>query len=171
MGIGLLEKWFGRSGPGIDGEPLATLIAGAIGGAAASGLMYLLSDVAALQLVLVPFATSILVVMGTPEAAPAQPRALIGGHVISTLAGIAILHLAGSSPLAAACAVGVAMLAMHLTRTFHPPAGIDPFIVVHFAEPWTYVLVPVLAGVLLLAAFAFVWHNLWRRGAWPRQWW
>ena len=167
----MFEKWFGKDGLKIDGEPLATLIAGAIGGAAASWLMYFLSDVAALQLILVPFATSILVVMGTPEAPPAQPRALIGGHVVSTLVGIAVLHAVGSSPLAAACAVGLAMLAMHLTRSFHPPAGIDPFIVVHYAQPWTYVLAPVLAGALLLAVFAFLWHNLWRRGAWPRQWW
>ena len=27
-------------------------------------------------------------------------------------------------------AVGLAMVAMHLTGTFHPPAGIDPLVVV-----------------------------------------
>ena len=167
----MLDRWLNKEGPRIDGVPLATLIAGAIGGGAASWLMYFLSDVAAVQLILVPFATSILLVMGTPDAAPAQPRALIGGHLVSTLVGIVVLYAAGSSPLAAAVAVGLAMLAMHLTRSFHPPAGIDPFIVVHYATPWTYLLMPVLAGVLLLAAFAFVWHNLWRRGTWPQQWW
>jgi CBS-domain-containing membrane protein len=155
----------------IEGRPLIIIVAGAVGGAVASWLMYVLSDLAAIQLMLVPFATSILLVMGTPEAEPAQPRALIGGHLISTLAGIAVLSVFGSSPLAAAGAVGLSMLAMHLTRSFHPPAGIDPFIVVHYGLSWTYLLMPVLIGVLLLAAFAFGWHNLWRRGAWPRQWW
>lgn len=160
QGWAAVERW-----------PPVGIVAGAVGGAAASWLMYVLSDLAAIQLMLVPFATSILLVMGTPEAAPAQPRALIGGHLVSTLVGIAVLYVAGSSPPAAAVAVGLAMLAMHLTRSFHPPAGIDPFIVVHYATPWTYLLMPVLAGVLLLAAFAFIWHNLWRRGTWPRQWW
>lgn len=162
-GRGPKQHWLKASG-----TPLAVIAAG---GALASWLMYFLADLAAMQLMLVPFATSILLVMGTPEAEPAQPRALIGGHLISTLAGIAVLYCFGSSPLAAAFAVGLAMLAMHLTGSFHPPAGIDPFIVVHYAMPGTYLLMPVLAGVLLLAAFAFGWHNLWRRGAWPRQWW
>jgi hypothetical protein len=39
--------------------------------------------------------------------APAQPRALIGGHVVTTLA----------------------VLAMYVTGTFHPPASINPLLV------------------------------------------
>jgi HPP family len=38
-----------------------------------------------------------------------------------------LLKLCGPAPWAAALAVGVAMIAMHLTGTFYPPAGIDPF--------------------------------------------
>ena len=155
----------------IDGRPAALIVAGALGGAVASWLMDALSKLAEMPLVIVPFATSILVVMGTPEAEPAQPRALIGGHLISTIAGIVVVHFTGPSPLAAAAAVGLAMLAMHLTRTFHPPAGIDPLIVVHNDLSWSFLLMPVTAGVLLLAAFAFVWHNASRRGAWPLRWW
>ncbi len=155
----------------IDGRPAALIAAGALGGAVASWLMDSLSKLAAMPLVIVPFATSILVVMGTPEAEPAQPRALIGGHLISTVTGIIVVHVAGPSPLAAAAAVGLAMLAMHLTRTFHPPAGIDPLIVVHNSLSWNFLLMPVAAGVLLLAAFAFVWHNASRRGSWPLRWW
>src|ERR1700732_1971302 len=46
-------------------------------------------------LVLIPFATSIVLVMGSPEAEPAQPRALIGGHIVATLVGFAVGRLAG----------------------------------------------------------------------------
>jgi CBS-domain-containing membrane protein len=155
----------------IDGKPLALLVAGAVGGAVASWLMGYLSDTAMMPLAIVPFATSILVVMGTPEAEPAQPRALIGGHLISTLCGLVVVHLAGPSPLAAAAAVGIAMLAMHLTRSFHPPAGIDPLIIVHQDMGWSFLLMPVATGALLLAAFAFVWHSATRRGSWPLRWW
>lgn len=157
-------------------RPLALILAGAIGGAAASWLMGYLADLAATPLALVPFATSILVVMGTPEAEPAQPRALICGHLISTLMGLAVVHITGPSPLAAAAAVGLAMIAMHLTRSFHPPAGIDPLIVVYNNLSWGFLLMPVAVGALLLAAFAYVWHNhvrldATRESAWPRQWW
>lgn len=53
--------------------------------------------------------------MGTPEAAP---RALIGGHLVATLAGLVVVKLAGPTPWAAALAVGPAMAAMHATSTF-----------------------------------------------------
>jgi CBS-domain-containing membrane protein len=118
---------------------------------------------------LVPFATSIVLVMGTPEAGPAQPRALVGGHLVSTLVGLVVVSLTGPSPWAAAGAVGLAMAAMHLTRTFHPPAGIDPLVVVVHDMPWSFLLVPVAVGAALLAAFAWIWHNLVRHGSWPVQ--
>jgi CBS-domain-containing membrane protein len=83
----------------------------------------------------VPFATSIVLVLGSPGVEAAQPRALIGGHLLSTVIGLIMLNLAGPAPWAAALAVGFAMVAMHATRTFHPPAGIDPLLVVVNAMP------------------------------------
>ena len=114
----------------------------------------------------VPFATSIVLVMGSPDAEPAQPRALVGGHLVSTVVGL-VMSAAGPSPWAAAVAVGLAMAAMQVTRTFHPPAGIDPL------SWWSQrhgLALSARAGGgrrLLLAAFALLWHNLMRRGAWP----
>ena len=147
------------------------VIAGAAGGAVAIGLMELMSEHAAFPLMFIPFATSIVLVMGTPEAEPAQPRALLGGHLISTVVGLLMLSVTGPSPWAAALAVGVAMAAMHATRTFHPPAGIDPLIAVAQDMPWTFLIAPVAVGALILAAFAWLWHNLVRRETWPARWW
>jgi hypothetical protein len=39
---------------------------------------------------------------------------------------------------------------MHLTSTFHPPARIEPLVVVVTDTPWS-----VATGALLLAAFAY----------------
>lgn len=154
----------------IDWRTIATVSAAATGGAVAIALMELLSTHSAFPLFVVPFATSIVLVMGTPDAAPAQPRALIGGHVIATLVGLIAVKIAGPSPWVAAVAVGLAIAAMHMTGTFHPPAGIDPLIVVVNDISWSFLLVPVGAGALLLSAFAFAWHNLFRRGSWPVRW-
>src|SRR5207302_7546394 len=150
---------------------IATIVAGAAGGALCIGLMEYLSVTAKYPLMTIPFATSIVLVMGTPEAAPAQPRALIGGHLVSTLAGLVVLALAGPSAWAAALAVGVAIAAMHATDTFHPPAGIDALIVVTYGLSWAFLLAPVAAGAVLLTVCAFVWHNLMARTAWPLRWW
>jgi CBS-domain-containing membrane protein len=148
-----------------------TIGAGAAGGALCIGLMEYLSARAEFPLMTVPFATSIVLVMGMPEAAPAQPRPLIGGHLVATLVGLAVLNLAGPSPWAAALAVGLAMAVMHATGTFHPPAGIDALIVVNYGLSWAFLAVPVAAGAVLLALCALVWHRLAGRTAWPLRWW
>jgi CBS-domain-containing membrane protein len=146
-------------------------IVGAAGGAVAIAFMVLISERAGMPLQFIPFATSIVLVMGSPDQEPAQPRALVGGHLISTVIGLVLVALTGPSPWAAACSVGLSMVAMHATRTFHPPAGIDPLIAVYYGKPWGFFLAPVAVGVGLLVVFAFAWHNAFQRGSWPRRWW
>ncbi|WFU17876.1 HPP family protein [Bradyrhizobium sp. CB3481] len=107
---------------------MAGAVAG-LGGAIAIGVMELFSSVAHYPLAVIPFATSIVLVIGSPNVEPAQPRALIGGHVLSALVGLAVLKLTGPYAWAAAAAVGLAILAMYVTGTFHPPAGINPLLV------------------------------------------
>jgi CBS-domain-containing membrane protein len=96
---------------------------------------------------------------------------LIGGQLLATVVDILVVKLAGPNPWAAAVAVGVAIIAMHWTRCFHPPAGIDPLVVVIHNMSWGFLLAPVATGATLLALFAFLWHNLARRGSWPLRWW
>jgi CBS-domain-containing membrane protein len=153
-------------------DPL-TAAEGAVAGlgvAVAIGVMEWLSLASHYPLAIIPFATSIALVVGSPDAEPAQPRALIGGHVVATLVGLAMVKLTGPSAWAAAAAVGLAILAMYLTGTFHPPAGIDPLLVVSNGLPWSFLLAPVLAGALLLTAFAYLWHRWLRRRRWPQRW-
>ncbi len=148
-----------------------TILAGAAGGTLCIGLMEFLSARADYPLMVVPFATSIVLVMGMPDALPAQPRALIGGHLVATLAGLVVVKLTGPAPWAAALAVGLAMAAMQATRTFHPPAGIDALIVVTYSLSWGFLLVPVAVGAIMLTLSAYAWHNWAARTAWPQRWW
>ena len=155
---------------------LLAVTAGATGGALAIGAMEFFSARAAYPLVAIPFATSIVLVLGSPQADPAQPRALIGGHLISTIVGLLAAKLLGPAPWVAAVAVGLAMIAMHLTDTFHPPAGIDPLVIVINDLSWSFLFAPVGIGVFLLALFAFAWHNAVARASnrgdiWPKRWW
>lgn len=150
-----------------------TVIAGVIAGlgaAIAIGAMEWLSIAARFPLAVIPFATSIVLVIGSPDAEPAQPRALIGGHVISTLVGLLVLKLTGPSAWAAAAGVGLAVLAMYLTGTFHPPAGINPLLVISNNLPWSFLFAPVFLGALLLTAFALAWHRYGGRTGWPQRW-
>jgi CBS-domain-containing membrane protein len=159
-----------------DRSQLLLTIAHAAGGMVAIALMEAFSIETMFPLVVLPFATSIVVVFGSPNAEPAQPRALVGGHLVSTILGLLVVKLCGPSLWAAAPAVGIAMVAMHLTRTFHPPAGIDPLVVVANNMSWGFLFVPIGVGSVLLVAVAFIWHNLIaccasKGDTWPVRWW
>jgi CBS-domain-containing membrane protein len=167
------SDWLKPAADAIRRNDHRNFLAGAVAGAGAAlaiGVMEWFSFASHVSLFAIPFATSIVLVIGSPEAEPAQPRAMLGGHVVATLAGLAVLHLTGPHAWAAAIAVGLAVLAMYVTDTFHPPAGINPLLVVSNGLPWSFLFVPVLAGALLLTAFAVVWHRLVRRRPWPRRW-
>ncbi len=164
------RDWLQAASDAIRSNDHRNALAGAVAGlgaAIAIGIMEWFSLASHFPLFIIPFATSIVLVIGSPEAEPAHPRALIGGHVVATLVGLAVLKLTGPQAWAAAAAVGLAVLAMYVTETFHPPAGINPLLVVSNSLPWSFLFVPVLAGAVLLAAFAYGWHRLTGRGPYP----
>ena len=45
----------------------------------------------------VPFGTSIVLALGSPEVEAAQPRALVGGHLVTRVVGLMVLTLAARS--------------------------------------------------------------------------
>jgi CBS-domain-containing membrane protein len=57
----------------------------------------------------------------------------------------------------------LATLAMLASRTLHPPAGIDAFLIPAYALPLGWVLNPVLIGALLLTGFSMGWRTIERR--------
>jgi CBS-domain-containing membrane protein len=78
--------------------------------------------------------------------------------------------LGGEQAWSGAAAVGLAVLALYVTGTFHPLAGIDPLLAVSNSPAMAFLFAPVLAGALLLTAFAYVWHRWIRRRPWPQRW-
>ena len=73
--------------------------------------------------------------------------------------GLMALWLFGAGPIAMAVGVGLAIAAMMLSRTMHPPAGGDPLIVILAGATPIFLLSPILAGTVLivLAGAAFGW--------------
>lgn len=129
----------------------------AIGASLAIGIMEVLASAVHEPLARVPFVTSIVLVTALPDSDPAQSRAVIFGHIVSCLAGLAAQLVLGPGETTSAVAVGLATLAMIATRTSHPPAGIDAFLMASQDLPAQWVLSPVLVGAVLLAGFARIW--------------
>jgi CBS-domain-containing membrane protein len=139
---------------------LRRAVLGGLGTAAAIAAMEAVAAHFGRPLALIPFVTSIVLVLCLPEAEPAKPRSLIGGHLASSLCGYLVLFALGNSPATVALAVGLSAFVMQVTRTMHPPAGIDPLLVVHEQLGPDFLIYVVLPGALALAAFAALWKRL-----------
>ena len=149
----------------------AQAIKAAVGGGLGLSLMVAFADWSHLAVEAVPFTTSIVLVMAAPESGQAQPRNIIGGHLLSALSGLVIWMVFGTNPLLAGPAVALSIAAMQLTGTLHPPAGINAVLFVTMHLSWQFVLMPVAVGALGLVAFAYVYHRLTAPGRWPKSWW
>jgi CBS-domain-containing membrane protein len=124
----------------------------------AIAIMEWLSAYAGEPLSRVPFVTSIVLVMMLPQSEAARPYAVLVGHASACIAGFTALYLAGTGGAASAVGVGLAGFLMLLLRAPHPPAGIDAFLVAGNDLPLRWSLSPVLAGCVLLVAFAQSWR-------------
>ncbi|MBF0096020.1 MAG: HPP family protein [Magnetococcales bacterium] len=123
------------------------------------------------------FGASAVLLYGAPSSPLAQPRNLLGGHLLSALVGVLVFQLAGSTLwLASALAVALAIVVMHLTRTLHPPGGATALIAVIGSETlhrlgFLYALVPVGLGAVCLLLVALLVNNLATERRYPVWWW
>jgi CBS-domain-containing membrane protein len=131
----------------------------ALGAGIAIAIMELLAALAGEPLARVPFVTSIVLVMALPSSEAAGPRAILGGHLLSSACGFACLWLIGPGETASAAGVGLATFSMIAFRAIHPPAGIGAFLVPLHRLPASWLLSPVLAGALLLTVYAKLWQK------------
>ena len=141
-------------------RPLPRIAVRAVGGALGIAVMVTLADATGHPLMMVPFATSIVLVMGAPESPPARTRAVIGGHLISASVGVVCTALLGDGVWASALGVGIAIGLMQAADAFHPPAGISPLIITTAHATPLFVISPAGAGAVILVAFALAYHRL-----------
>jgi CBS-domain-containing membrane protein len=119
---------------------------------------------------------SAVLVFGAVRSPLAQPRNLVGGHVLSALVGVTCWQWLGGEPwLAQAVAVATAIALMHLTRTLHPPGGATALIAVIGSDQvhamgYLFVLLPATLGPLVLLGVALLFNNLPAARRYPEFW-
>jgi len=116
------------------------------------------------------FGASAVMLFGAPDSPLAQPRNLVGGHLLSAIVAALLVALFGSGPWVVALAVGLAIGCMHLTHTTHPPGGATALIGVQGHATWSFLLMPVLAGALILLVVALFTNNIVHHRQYPRHW-
>lgn len=138
-------------------QQLAVHVYRAVGAGIAIALMELLARAADEPLSRVPFVTSIMLVMALPESEPARSYNVVGGHMLSCVAGLAALWTFGGGDVACAVALGLALLLMLLLRALHPPAGIDAFLIAAYGLSLSWAISPVLVGAIFLVGYKRMW--------------
>jgi len=94
-----------------------------------------------------------------PHSPMAQPWPLLGGNLVSALAGWGCSLLIPDHVLAAGCAVGLAILLMHYLHCLHPPGAATALIMVlgsaqfhAMGWQWAGYIVAANTGILLVLA-------------------
>ena len=129
-----------------------------------------------LTLLIGSFGASAVLIYGAARSPLAQPRNLVGGHVLSAIVGVTVWTLLQQHPaLAAAFAVSTAIALMHLTRTLHPPGGATALVAVIGSDQihhlgYLYVLIPATAGPLVLLLVGLVINNIPSSRRYPEIW-
>ncbi len=129
-----------------------------------------------LTLLIGSFGASAVLVYAAIKSPLAQPRNLIGGHVISGLVGVAAYQLFSTNlVLASAVAVSFAIMAMLATKTLHPPGGATALIAVIGGVPihrlgFLYALIPAGLGAAVLLVVALLVNNMSENRKYPEYW-
>jgi CBS-domain-containing membrane protein len=129
-----------------------------------------------LTLLIGSFGASAVLAYGAIKSPLAQPRNLVGGHIISGLIGVACAQLFGGTVwFAAAMAVSLAIVAMLATKTLHPPGGATALIAVIGGPKihdlgFLYAIIPAGAGAMILLIVAVIVNNLSKNRKYPEYW-
>jgi CBS-domain-containing membrane protein len=166
-----------KSPPAVSLAEIAWSWLGAFIGISAVGIIHsYVFEGTDLTLVIGSFGASAVLIYGAVRSPLAQPRNLIGGHILSAIIGVASYNaLHDHIWLAASVAVATAIAVMHVTKTLHPPGGATALIAViggksiHAVGYW-YVLVPAGLGALILLAVALLVNNIPKSRRYPEFW-
>jgi len=121
------------------------------------------------------FGASCVLVYGVIQSPLAQPRNLIGGHIVSAFIGVTVQKLVPDLLwLSAPLAVSLSIVLMQVTKTLHPPGGATALIAVTGSSEikslgYWYVLSPVLTGAAILLVIALIFNNMTSRRQYPSQ--
>tara|TARA_B100000965_G_scaffold405378_1_gene439264 strand:- start:404 stop:862 length:459 start_codon:yes stop_codon:yes gene_type:complete len=110
-----------------------------------------------------PFGASLVLVMAVHNSPLASPRNVFFGHVLSASSGVLMFYFFENTALSIALGLALAIMAMQITNTVHPPAGANPIIAILGAKTFEFVIMPVAIGASFIVIFALIYNKIWNR--------
>lgn len=141
-------------------QPWKSAALAGLGGALTIACLAALTMSGGFALLIPPFGASCVLVFALPASPLAQPRNVIGGHLVTAAAGLLACAAFGPGIAAASIGVGLGISAMILTRTVHPPAGANPLVVLASLATPDFLVMPVLIGSASIVGAAALYHRL-----------
>ena len=129
-----------------------------------------------LVMIIGSFGASAVLIYGAIRSPLAQPRNLIGGHIISAIIGVTTYNVLHNQMwLAAAVAVATAIAVMHATRTLHPPGGATALIAIIGSSKihdlgYLYAIIPSGLGAVIMLVVALLINNIPVSRQYPEYW-
>jgi len=170
-------KGGGKSPPGVG---ISEILWSCLGSVTGIGILGYLSSAyfepRDLTMIIGSFGASAVLIYAAIKSPLAQPRNLIGGHIISGLAGVLCYQIFGKVIWAAAAlAVSLSIALMLATKTLHPPGGATALIAVIGSEQihnlgFLYAFVPGGLGAFILLIVALLVNNLSKNRKYPEYW-
>ncbi len=157
-------------------EILWSWIGAFLGISAVAFLHYEILNETDLVMIIGSFGASAVLIYGAIKSPLAQPRNLIGGHVLSAVIGVASYQFLGAHMwIAASVAVATAIALMHTTKTLHPPGGATALIAVIGGPEihdlgYLYALMPAGLGAIIMLVVALLVNNIPRTRRYPEFW-
>ncbi len=170
-------KGGGKSPPKVGlFEVLWSWIGSFLGISAVAFANYKILDHTGLIFIIGSFGASAVLIYGAIRSPLAQPRNLLGGHILSAVIGVTAFQWLGWQPwLAAAVAVSTSIAVMHLTKTLHPPGGATALIAVIGGDSvhnlgYFYAVMPAALGAIVMLIVALLINNIPKNRRYPEFW-
>ncbi|KAB1075990.1 HPP family protein [Methylobacterium planeticum] len=143
---------------------------GALAGITLTGLIcgWFFGEGPHIPLIVAPMGASAVLLFAVPASPLAQPWPVIGGNTISAFMGVLAAHLIADPVVAIGVGVSLAIAAMSLTRSLHPPGGAAALTALIGGPAVTsagylFPLFPVCINSVILVALGIAFHKISRR--------
>ena len=143
---------------------------GAVGGLICIFLLLCLTNYTGAPWLMASLGGSCVLVFVVWNAPLSQPRNIIGGHFISALIGLAMYSMFGTSTFSISLGVALTIFCMAFMGVIHPPAGANPIIIILGGYSWSYLVIPVLIGAVLIVVVGMLINNLRGTRKYPVFW-
>jgi CBS-domain-containing membrane protein len=118
---------------------------------------------------------SAVLLFAVPHGQLSQPWPVLAGHFFSAFIGVTCAKFIPVLPIAAGCAVGLAIMAMHHFKCIHPPGGATALTAVMGGPSikslgYKFVVSPVLLNALTIVVVAVAFNFLFQWRRYPAFW-